>query len=46
MWRTVNLDVVQILIGGLAFIVMAAGWVALPLGILFVVGETIELFTR
>ncbi len=45
-WRIIELDVVSILIGGLSVIGFAAFAVSLPLAILFVVGETIELFTR
>ena len=45
-WRTVELDVVSILIGGLSVIGFAAFAVSLPFAILYVVGETIELFTR
>lgn len=45
-WRTIELDVVGILIGGLSIIGFAAFAITVPLAILFVVGETIEHFTR
>lgn len=45
-WRTIELDVVGILIGGLSVVGFAAFAVSLPFAILFVVGETIELFTH
>jgi hypothetical protein len=45
-WRDIELDVVSILIGGLSVIGFAAFAITLALAILFVVGETIELFTR
>lgn len=45
-WRFYELDVVGILTGGLSVIGFAAVAVSLPFAILYVVGETIELFTR
>jgi len=42
-WRTAELDVVQIFVGAL---VLAATAAILGSAILFVVGETIEHFTR
>lgn len=42
-WRTIELDVVGILIGGLVF---AATATVLGTVILFVVGETLEHFTH
>lgn len=42
-WRIAELEAVKILIGGLVFAAMAA---ILGTAILFVVGETIEHFTR
>lgn len=45
-WRTIELDVVGILIGGLSVAGFATFAITLPLAVLYVVGETIELFTR
>lgn len=45
-WRTIELDVVGIFIGGVCVVGFAAFAVTLPLAILYVVGESIELFTR
>lgn len=45
-WRTIELDVVSILIGGLSVVGFAAFAISVPFAILYVVGETIELFTR
>jgi hypothetical protein len=45
-WRTIELDAVGIFIGGLSVIGFAAFAVTLPFAILYVVGETIELFTH
>lgn len=45
-WRDIDSEVISVLIGGLSVIGFAALAVSLPFAILFVVGETIELFTR
>jgi hypothetical protein len=42
-WRTAELDVVQIFVGGLVLAAIAA---ILGSTILYVVGETVEHFTR
>jgi hypothetical protein len=44
-WRDIELDVVSILIGGLSVVGFAAFAITLILGILVLVGETIEHFT-
>lgn len=44
-WRDIDSDVMSILIGGLSVIGFAAFAVTLALGILVLVGETIEHFT-
>jgi hypothetical protein len=44
-WRDIDMDVMSILIGGLSVVGFAAFAVTLALGILVLVGETIEHFT-
>jgi hypothetical protein len=44
-WRDIDMDVMSILIGGLSVVGFAAFAVTLALGILVLVGETIENFT-
>jgi hypothetical protein len=44
-WRDIDMDVMSILIGGLSVVGFAAFAITLILGILVLVGETIEHFT-